>query len=57
MDGPVLNEHSKRGFAPENEIQIWQICSGQLDTFDPYWNARQGNNIFFITIAFPLNQR
>ena len=22
-------------------------CFGQLDTFDPYWNKRQGNDVFF----------
>ena len=34
----------KRFLPPEKEIQI---CSGQLDTFDPYWNERQGKKVFF----------
>ena len=34
----------KEILAPENEIQI---CSGQLDTFDPSWNERRGNNVFY----------
>ena len=45
----------KKGFSvAKNEIQI---CSGQLDTFDPYWNEKEGNNVFLLTIAFPQNQR
>ena len=42
--GPVLTNTQKEILAPENEIQI---CSGQLDTFDPSWNERRGNNVFY----------
>ena len=49
----VLTNTQKEILAAENEIQI---STSQLDTFDPYWNEKQGNNVFLLTIALPQNR-
>ena len=44
----------KEILAAENEFQI---CSGQLDTFNPYWDEKAREQRFLLTMAFPQNQR